>query len=101
MKWWISSTNTTLTAFLQRGDESTTLPFVVEAQKSEVIRWFLMPEGREYKSFRIVRFKTGKPENVEAVQVVTEYLSDDFTILAYKLMSVEAGYTYEVTWYYK
>ena len=33
--------------------------------------------------------------------MVTEYLADDYTILAYKLMSCKAGYTYEVIWYYK
>jgi len=35
------------------------------------------------------------------VRIVTEYLAEDYTILAYKLLSVKAGYTYEVTWYYK
>ena len=33
-------------------------------------------------------------------QVVSEYLADDFTILAYKLLNVKGGYTYEVTWVY-
>jgi hypothetical protein len=60
-----------------------------------------MPEGMEYKNYRILQYKTGEPENVELVKVVTEYLADDYTILAYKLMSVKAGYTYEVIWYYK
>lgn len=87
--------------FLQRAEGSTTLAFVVETNKSEVTRWFLMPEGKEYRKFGIIRYKTGKPQQAEPVQVVTEYLADDFSILAYKLMSVEAGYTYEVTWHYK
>ena len=38
---------------------------------------------------------------MEPVKVVTEYLAEDSTILAYKLLSVKAGYTYEVTWFYK
>ena len=38
---------------------------------------------------------------MEEVKLVTEYLAEDSTILAYKLLSVDAGYTYEVTWYYK
>ena len=41
------------------------------------------------------------PAKVEEVKLVTEYLAEDSTILAYKLLSVDAGYTYEVTWYYK
>jgi hypothetical protein len=32
---------------------------------------------------------------------VTEYLADDFSILAFKLVGLKHGYTYEVTWYYK
>ena len=60
-----------------------------------------MPEGKEYRSFRIIRYETGKPEKVEAVKVVTEYLAEDFTILAFKLLSLKAGYTYEVSWTYR
>jgi hypothetical protein len=52
-------------------------------------------------SFRIIRYKTGKPEEVEAVKVVTEYLAEDFTILAFKLLSLKPGYTYEVSWSYQ
>ena len=64
-------------------------------------RWILLPKGKEYRSFRIVRYKTDKPDQVEPVRIVTEYLAEDYTILAYKLLSVNGGYTYEVTWYYK
>jgi hypothetical protein len=38
---------------------------------------------------------------MEEVKVVTEYLAEDYTILAYKLMLGKAGYTYEVQWFYK
>jgi predicted acylesterase/phospholipase RssA len=87
--------------FMQRGDRSSSIAIPVQVDTAEATRWFLMPEGREYSSYRIVRYETGKPETVELVKVATEYLADDSTILAYKLMSVKAGYTYEVTWYYK
>ena len=78
---------------------SAAIPIYVDT--AEVTRWFLMPAGKEYKSFRILRYQTGKPETAELVKVVTEYLASDSAILAYKLMAVKAGYTYEVTWYYK
>jgi hypothetical protein len=65
----------------------------MQADTAEVIRWFLMPRGKEYKDFRILRYPAGKPEKAEKVKVVTEYLAEDFTILAYKLMSTKAGYT--------
>ena len=44
-----------------------------------------------YRGFRILKWETGKPESVEQVKVVNEYLADDSTILAYKLLSVKAG----------
>jgi hypothetical protein len=64
-------------------------------------RWIFLREGREYRSFRITRYEKGKPEKVEPVRVVNEYLAEDYTILAFKLLSVEPGYIYEVTWSYK
>jgi hypothetical protein len=87
--------------FLRRGVASTTISFRSQADTAEVTRWFLLPRGKEYKSFRILEWETGKPETVEPVRIVNKYLADDSTILAYKLLSGKAGYTHEVTLYYK
>jgi predicted acylesterase/phospholipase RssA len=87
--------------FLKREAGSTTITFHTQADTAEVTRWFLLPQGKEYRSFRILGWETGKPETVKPVKVVTEFLADDSTILAYKLLSVKPGYTHEVTWYYK
>jgi hypothetical protein len=87
--------------FLRRESDSTSVAIHMQADTAEVTRWFLMPEGREYKRFRILRWETAKPEKVEPVKPVTEYLPEDKTILAYKLMSTKASNTYEVIWSYK
>jgi hypothetical protein len=87
--------------FMRRDETSTTLTFDIQADTAEVTRWILLPKGREYRKFRIVRYKTAAPDKVESVKIVTEFLADDYTILAFKLLSVDGGYTYEVTWYYK
>jgi hypothetical protein len=87
--------------FLQRGDVWSSVAIHMQADTAEVTRWFLMPQGKEYKTWRIVRYQNDKPETAEPVKIVTEYLADDNTILAYKLMSTDGGYTYEVIWYYK
>jgi hypothetical protein len=87
--------------FLRRGETSTTLTVEMHTDVAEVTRWILLPKGKEYKNFRITRYKTGKPATAESVRIVTEYLAEDSTILAYKLLATDAGYTYEVTWYYK
>jgi hypothetical protein len=87
--------------FLHRGERSTSLSYDIHVETAEVTRWILLPKGTEYRNYRLIRYKTRKPDEVERVKIVTEYLADDYTILAYKLLSVDAGYTYEVTWYYK
>ena len=87
--------------FLRHGEDSATLAFQVDVETAELIRWLLMPPGKEYRSFRLIRYETGKPTAAENVNLVTEYLADDFTILAFKLLALQPGYTYELTWYYR
>lgn len=87
--------------FLRDGIGSTTLKFEVEVETIELTRWLLMPKGKEYESFQIIRYKTGKPEVPKKVKVVTEFLAEDRTILAFKLLALKPGYTHEITWFYK
>ena len=87
--------------FLHHQEGSTTLAFDIEAETTELIRWLLLPEGKEYRNFHLIRYEKGKPNTREDVKVVTEYLADDFTILAFKLLSLKPGYVYEITWYYR
>jgi predicted acylesterase/phospholipase RssA len=87
--------------FLREGIGSVTMPFDVEAETVELTRWLLLPQGREYRSFQIIRHPIGKPESPENVRIVTEYLAEDRTILAFKLLAIDPGYTYEVTWFYR
>ena len=87
--------------FLRDGLATTTLSFDVEAETVELTRWLLLPQGKEYRSYNLVRYKSGQPETAENVKVVTEYLADDFTILAFKLLSLKPGYTYEIIWSYQ
>jgi hypothetical protein len=78
-----------------------TLQFEPEAETAELTRWILMPEGREYKRHRLVRYETGKPETMELFKFASEYLEKNYRILAFKLLALKPGYTYELTWYYK
>jgi predicted acylesterase/phospholipase RssA len=86
--------------FVREGAGSSTLAFDVEAETVELSRWLLLPLGRQYRTFQLIRYPIGKPEVTENVKVTTQYLADDSTILAFKLLSLEAGYTYELTWLY-
>jgi predicted acylesterase/phospholipase RssA len=87
--------------FLRAGVGSTSLAFDVEAETAELTRWLLLPLGKEYRSYQLIRYETGKPETAENVKLVTEYLADDYTILAFKLLALKGGYTYEITWFYR
>jgi hypothetical protein len=87
--------------FLQRGENSTTVTFRSDADAPEVTRWFLLPRGKEYRSYQILRDETGKPGTAEVVKGLTDYMADDPSIIAFKMVSVKAGYTFEVTWIYK
>jgi predicted acylesterase/phospholipase RssA len=86
---------------LLRRENSTTVVFYSDVDALELIRWFLLPEGEEYKSYQIVRYETGKPGTAEVLKGFTDYMVDDLSIIAFKLALVKAGYTYEVTWFHK
>jgi hypothetical protein len=87
--------------FLQGGEHFTTVAFSSEVDAPEVRRWFLLPRGKEYRSYQIIRYETGKPRTAEVVKGLTAYMGDDPSIIAFKMASVKAGYTFEVTWFYK
>jgi predicted acylesterase/phospholipase RssA len=87
--------------FMERGQNGTQVSFPVQAETAELATWILMPEGREYKEFHVSRHENDKPEKTEAVKLATEYLSDDYTILAFRLLALKPGYTYELSWLYK
>ena len=87
--------------FLREGVGSVTMAFDIEAETIELSRWLLMPEGKEYSRYQIIRYKMGNPEFPENVKVVTQYVSEDRTILAFKLLGLDPGYTYELTWFYR
>jgi len=87
--------------FVQRGDGATTVTFRSEFDAAEEARWIVLPSGREYRSFEILRHETGKPATAEVVKGFTEFLADYSSIIAYKMASVKAGHTFEVTWFYK
>jgi predicted acylesterase/phospholipase RssA len=87
--------------FVHDNGGSATLAFEPLAKTAELTRWILMPEGREYKRHRLLRYEKGKPETAEVFKFATEYLEKDYSILAFKLLALEPGYVYELTWYYQ
>ena len=87
--------------FVREGNGVVTLAFEVEVETVELTRWLMLPEGRQFRDYRLIRYETGKPESTEEVKVVTRYLAQDNSILAFKLLALKPGYTYELTWFYR
>jgi predicted acylesterase/phospholipase RssA len=87
--------------FVREGNGSATLSFEVEVETVELTRWLLLPVGKRFREYRLVRYPTGQPESAEEVYVVTQYVAKDYSILAFKLLALQAGYTYDLTWFYR
>jgi predicted acylesterase/phospholipase RssA len=87
--------------FLKVGLDSTSLAFDVKAETIELSRWVMLPEGREFERFELIRYPTGSPQAVTPVEPISEFQSDDFSILAFKLLALRPGFTYELTWFYR
>jgi predicted acylesterase/phospholipase RssA len=87
--------------FVRDNGRSATLAFEPPAKTAELTRWILMPEGREYKSHRLIRYLKSKPQEFEAFKFATEYFAKNGSILAFKLLALDPGYVYELTWYYQ
>jgi hypothetical protein len=87
--------------FVRETNGAATLAFDVEVETIELTRWLLLPEAKQFREYRLIRYETGKPETAEEVPVVTRYLSHDYSILAFKLLALKPGYTYELTWFYR
>jgi len=87
--------------FVREGNGAATLSFDVEVETVELTRWLLLPEGKQFREYRLIQYETGKPETSEDVKVVTRYLAEDYSILAFKMLALKPGYTYELTWFYR
>jgi predicted acylesterase/phospholipase RssA len=87
--------------YLKRSESGTTLPLQIRWPTAELTMWIMLPSGEDYKSWQILRYHPKTPQQVERVKVVTEYLAEDFTILAFKLLALKPDYVYEVKWFPK
>jgi hypothetical protein len=86
--------------FLEDDSDGETVPLNIRGDTAELTAWILMPEGKEYKDFKVIgRNRTSG--NVERVNLVTEYLADDYSVVAFKRLALKAAYKYEVVWMYK
>jgi predicted acylesterase/phospholipase RssA len=86
--------------YLKDDADSTTVPLNLRADTAELTAWILMPQGKEYSSYRVTR-RSRTRGTVERVNVVTEFLPKDHSILAFKLLALKGDDDYELTWTYR
>jgi hypothetical protein len=87
--------------FVKHSEGGTSVELKLEADTAEVTRWIFMPAGKEYVSFRVFQFEVGKPETIEQITPVTEFLAHDYTVIGYKLLLLKASTGHEVQWSYR
>lgn len=86
--------------FLHGTESATGMAFNIEADTSELAQWVLMPKGYRYKDYHYVYYKRDHPETAIQGKFFTQYLADDSTVLAFKLLSLDPGHDHEILWNY-
>jgi hypothetical protein len=76
--------------FLEDNPESTNVPLNIRADTAELVVWILLPEGKEYRNFRVIR-RDKEHGTSEPVNLVSRYLASDYSVIAFKLLSLKAG----------
>jgi hypothetical protein len=84
------------------------LTFHTWVSRAALSMWILMPQGKSYGSWLLTRRSDArgraddpKPDKLEIVTPVEEFVSGDSSIIGFELVGVKGGYTYEINWTYK
>ncbi len=72
--------------------------FYVDDETGLVSCWLLLPEGRQYQNFELLRFQNGKEKVPERVTPAYNFDTLEGRVLAFGLLNVEPGFTYEARW---
>jgi hypothetical protein len=75
--------------------------FVVEAPTASASFWLLLPEGRTYRSFDLLRFPRNQPEQVESIEPMHRLVASTQSMIGFSLLAVQPGYRYECRWVYR
>jgi predicted acylesterase/phospholipase RssA len=72
--------------------------FYVDDETGLLSCWLLLPEGKQYENFELLRFQNGKEKVLERVTPAYEFETLEGRVLAFGLLNVEPGFTYEARW---
>src|SRR5262249_50944860 len=71
-----------------------TATFCVDAETGLLSCWLLLPDGRQYQSFDLLRYPTGNATAPEPVVTANVLNAADGQILAFTLLGVKPGFNY-------
>jgi hypothetical protein len=72
--------------------------FYVDDETGLLSCWLLLPEGKQYQNFDLLRYQSGKEEGPERVTPAYQFDTLEGRVLAFALLNVEPGFTYEAHW---
>jgi predicted acylesterase/phospholipase RssA len=72
--------------------------FYVDDETGILSCWLLLPEGRQYHNFELLRYQNGKQSVPERVTPAYQFDTLEGRVLAFALLNVKPGFTYEARW---
>ncbi len=60
--------------------------------------WLLLPEGKQYQNFDLLRYPIGQPKAPERVAPAYQFNTMEGRVLAFALLSLKPGFMYECRW---
>jgi hypothetical protein len=72
--------------------------FYVDDETGLLSCWLLLPEGKQYQNFELLRYQNEKAKVPERVTPAYEFDTLEGRVLAFGLLNVEPGFTYEARW---
>ena len=75
--------------------------FYVDDETGLLSCWLLLPEGKQYQNFELLRYQNGKERVPERVTPAYHFDTLDGRVLAFALLNVKPGFTYEARWQHR
>lgn len=72
--------------------------FYVDDETGILSCWLLLPEGRQYHNFELLRYQNVKQSVPERVTPAYQFDTLEGRVLAFALLNVKPGFTYEARW---
>ena len=75
--------------------------FSVDSETALLTGWVVLPEGKQYEDFNLLRYPIGNETGPERVIPANLVNSMNGQILAFSLLSLKPGFRYECRWSYR